>query len=100
MAPEHRALAEEALPRHQPLATNLHSGPRPTRLPLATNQDPVDSTPPAVGVCPVVASLPSTTLATTSSLVGLPAPRPGGLSRTPEDTFPKGPIREVMKAHL
>ena len=43
-APERRGPAEEALPHHQPLATNLHVGSRPTQLPLVTNQDPVDST--------------------------------------------------------
>ena len=98
-APERRAPAEEALPRHQPLATDLHLGSRPTQLPLVTNQDPVDSMPPAADVRPVVSFTTLDNPCDNKRSGWFTCPRSGGLSRSPEDTFPKGPIGDVMKTH-
>ena len=54
--------------------------------------------PPVADAHPAVAPLPSAASAVADGLVGLPPSRAGGLFRFPEDTFPKGPIGEVMKA--
>ena len=66
--------------------------------PVITNSDPLGSTPPTAGARPAVAPLPSAASAVADGLVGLPSSWAGGLFHIPEDTFPKGPIGEVMKA--
>ena len=92
VTPERQAPAGEALPCQQPLSTDLHPGPGPIQPPLVISSDPIGLTPPAADVCPAVAPLPSAAPAVADGLVGLPTPRAGGLFRSPEDTFPKGPI--------
>ena len=95
--PERRALAGEVLPCQQLLGTDVSSGSRPQPPPVATLEDPLRSMPPAAVARPVTAPLTSVAPAGTEGLLGFPNPRISGAFQPPEDTFPKGPIREVMK---
>ena len=96
--PERCAPAEEALSGHPPLSTEPPRDPRAVPPPTTASNDLQGSTPPAADTRPAGTPLPSADLALAGSLVGLPTSRAGALFHPPEDTFPKGPIGEVMKA--
>ena len=93
-----RAPAGEALPCPQPPSTNAPWDPPHLQATMTPNQGPLGSTPPSAGGRPAADPLPPVVPATTDGLVGLPASQTSGLFRLSEDTFPTGPIGEVMKA--
>ena len=94
---EPQAPSGEALPYQQLLTTDAHVDNRLLQPPGNADNDPMVTTPPAAGTRPTTTPLPPVVSTATDGLVGLPPSRAGGLFQLPEDTFPKGPIGEVMK---
>ena len=95
--PERWPTAGETLPCQQMLGADVSSQSRPSPTAVATAGDLVRTTPPAAVAPQVSAPSTSVTSVGTEGLVGPPNPRLSGVFRPPEDTFPKGPIGEVMK---
>ena len=95
--PECLPTAGEAIPCQQMLDADVSSQSRPSPTAVTTNGDLVRTTPPTAVAHQVSALSTSVASAGTEGLVGLPNPRLSGVFRPPEDTFPKGPIGEVMR---
>ena len=98
--PDRRPAAEEALPCQAKHGANMSLPSRTSPTAVATEEDLVKTTTPTA-IAPQ-ANIPSTAVPSTGTegLVGLPNPRLSGILWSPEDTFPKGPIGEVMKPRL
>ena len=75
----------------------MSSQSRPSPTAVATLEDLVKTTPTAAVAHRAGIPSPTVTSLGTEGLVGLPNPRLSGMPLPPEDTFPKGPIGEVMK---
>ena len=84
------------------LTTDVRSDNQLLQPPVNTDNNPMVTTPPAACARPTVIPLTSVVSAATDGLEGLPPFRAGGTFQlkkkvVPEDTFPKGPIGEVLR---
>ena len=95
--PERRPAVEESIPCQTKMGADVSSRIGPSPAAVANAEDLVKTMPPAAVAPRVNTSSTTVTSVGTEGLVGLPNPRLSGILRPPEDTFPKGPIGEIMK---
>ena len=84
--PKRQSTATESLPGQPKPDPDISLSPVTAQVTVASAGGQVKTMSPA-----------ATTSAGNEGLVGLPNPRTSGILRTPEDTFPRGPIGEVMR---